>query len=58
MGYIDRDLWDNRPRQPDGTLLASATGRQWLAARRPELYGLLTRPTGLERDTRNMKFEE
>ncbi len=39
-------------------LLEQATGREWIAARRPELYGLLTRPTGLERDTRELKFEE
>lgn len=42
----------------DATLLEHATGREWIAARRPELYGLLTQPTGLERDTRELKFEE
>ena len=42
----------------DAALLEHATGREWIAARRPELYGLLTRPTGLERDTRELKFEE
>jgi predicted amidohydrolase len=35
-----------------------ATGRAWMAARRPELYALLTRRTGRERDTRELKFEE
>ena len=35
-----------------------ATGREWIAARRPELYGLLTKRTGLERDTHELKFEE
>ena len=42
----------------DGTLLAEATGRKWIRARRPGLYGPLTVPTGLECDTRTLKFEE
>lgn len=42
----------------DGTLLEHATGREWIAARRPDLYGLLTARTGLERDTHELKFEQ
>jgi predicted amidohydrolase len=42
----------------DGTLLEDATGRAWIAARRPELYGLLTQHTGRERDTHELKFAE
>jgi len=42
----------------DASLLADATGRLWMRARRPELYAPLTLPTGLECDTRTMKFEE
>ncbi len=42
----------------EGALLEHATGREWIAARRPELYGLLTTRTGLERDTRELKFAE
>lgn len=42
----------------DRGLLEHATGREWIAARRPELYGLLTQRTGLERDTHELKFEE
>jgi predicted amidohydrolase len=42
----------------DPTLLKHATGREWIAARRPELYGLLAQRTGLERDTHELKFEE
>jgi predicted amidohydrolase len=42
----------------DGTLLEHATGREWIAARRPELYGLLAQRTGLERDTHELKSEE
>ena len=42
----------------DGVLLEHATGRLWIAARRPELYGLLTQRTGLERDMHELKFEE
>lgn len=42
----------------DASLLTEATGRKWIRARRPELYTPLTTPTGLERDTRTLKFEE
>ena len=42
----------------DASLLTEATGRLWIRARRPELYSPLTIPTGLEADTRTMKFEE
>ena len=42
----------------DPGLLKMATGRRWIRSRRPELYGPLTVPTGLERDTRQLKFEE
>jgi len=42
----------------DASLLADATGRMWIRARRPELYTPLTIPTGLESDTRTLKFEE
>lgn len=42
----------------DASLLAAATGRMWIRARRPDLYTPLTVPTGLERDTRQLKFEE
>jgi len=42
----------------DARLLDQATGRSWIAARRPELYGLLAQPTGRERSTRELKFEQ
>lgn len=42
----------------DASLLEHATGRLWLRARRPELYGPLAQRTGQERDTRELKFEE
>jgi predicted amidohydrolase len=42
----------------EASLLARSTGREWIAARRPELYGLLAKRTGLERDTRELKFKE
>jgi GNAT superfamily N-acetyltransferase len=42
----------------DGALLEHATGRGWIAARRPDLYRLLIIRTGRERDTRELKFEE
>lgn len=42
----------------DPALLGCPTGRMWMAARRPELYGSLTVRTGRERDARQLKFEE
>ncbi len=42
----------------DRGLLADATGRSWIRARRPELYGPLTVPTGNECETRKLKFAE
>lgn len=42
----------------DAGLLEHATGRLWISARRPELYGPLAVRTGRERDTREVKFSE
>lgn len=42
----------------DKALLNKATGREWMAARRPEMYTLLTQRTGLEKDPHILKFEE
>ena len=42
----------------DASLLEHATGRLWIRARRPELYGPLAERTGRERPTREVKFEE
>ena len=39
-------------------LIPDATGSNWMRARRPDLYTPLTIPTGLERETRSLKFEE
>ena len=33
------------------------TGVRWIRARRPELYKSLSQPTGLEQDTRSVRFE-
>jgi predicted amidohydrolase len=41
----------------DPELLERSTGARWIKARRPELYGPLTEPTGRERDTRQVRFE-
>ncbi len=41
----------------DASLLEQATGRMWIKTRRPQLYGPLTMPTGLEEDTRTVRFE-
>jgi predicted amidohydrolase len=42
----------------DASLFAQSTGQTWMCARRPELYGPLTVPTGRERPTRELKFQE
>jgi predicted amidohydrolase len=39
----------------DLDLLPLATGRRWLLGRRPELYDVLTRRSGLERDPRTAR---
>ncbi len=41
----------------DASLRERATGVRWIKARRPELYGPLATSTGLERDTRSVRFE-
>ena len=42
----------------DASLLEKATGRLWMRARRPGLYGELAVPTGQERDAHELKYEE
>ena len=42
----------------DASVLPTSSGRRWLRARRPELYELLTRRTGIEQDTRRVRFGE
>ena len=61
-GRILKETWEAKDAMLvcdlDPALLEQATGRMWMAARRPELYGLLTRRTGRERDTHELKFDE
>ena len=40
----------------DASLLPTSSGRRWLRARRPELYECLARRTGLEQETRRVRF--
>lgn len=42
----------------DPKVLVQCTGRRWIKTRRPALYGTLTKPTGLEEDTRTVRFED
>ncbi len=42
----------------DTSLLERCTGRRWIRTRRPELYGPLAVPTGLEEDTRKVRFDK
>lgn len=41
----------------DPGLLEMCTGRRWITSRRPELYAPIARPTGRERDTRQVRFQ-
>lgn len=40
----------------DASVLPSSSGRRWLRARRPELYSMLTQPTGRELETWKVRF--
>lgn len=42
----------------DAGLLAHTTGSRWISTRRPELYGPLTVPTGREKNTRAVRFDD
>jgi predicted amidohydrolase len=42
----------------DASLLEQSTGRRWIRTRRPELYQPLTVPTGIEQDTRTVRFDK
>jgi len=41
----------------DASMLENVTGRRWMRTRRPELYELLVKPTGKEKDTREVRFQ-
>ena len=41
----------------DASLRPNSSGWKWIRARRPELYGRLAEPTGLEQSARDMKFD-
>jgi predicted amidohydrolase len=42
----------------DASLLEVSTGNRWIKTRRPELYKPLTVATGLEQDTRTVRFDK
>jgi predicted amidohydrolase len=42
----------------DLSLIPSSNGRRWIRSRRPDLYTPLTVPTGMEKDTRVVRFME
>ena len=42
----------------DVSLLEVSTGGRWIKTRRPELYEPLIVPTGLEQDTRTVRFDK
>jgi N-carbamoylputrescine amidase len=39
-------------------LLVNTTGNRWIRTRRPELYGDLAKPTGLEEDVKKVRFDK
>ncbi len=42
----------------DLSVVDISTGRRWIKTRRPELYEMIARPTGLEEDTRKVRFDK
>lgn len=42
----------------DGSLLEQNTGKRWIRTRHAELYGPLTIRTGIEQDTRAVRFDK
>jgi N-carbamoylputrescine amidase len=40
----------------DLSMIPQSTGRRWITSRRPDLYGPIAVPTGLEEDTRKVRF--
>jgi hypothetical protein len=42
----------------DASLLEVSTSRRWIVTRQSELYEPLTVPTGLEQDTRTVRFDK
>jgi predicted amidohydrolase len=57
VAHTDEPADDMVAADLDLDLIPMSTGRRWLRARRPELYGPLARPTGIEQDTRTVRFE-
>jgi predicted amidohydrolase len=42
----------------DESLFEETTGERWIRTRRPDLYGPLTAPTGLEQGARSIRFDK
>jgi len=42
----------------DASLRGMSTGERWIRSRRPDLYEPITIPTGQERDTRTVRFQQ
>jgi predicted amidohydrolase len=61
-GRIIKETWkagdDMVVADLDPELLVENTGQRWIRTRRPELYELLTRRTGIEMNTRDVRFDE
>lgn len=61
-GRILKETWKAREEllasDLDLDLIPLATGRRWLRGRRPELYGVLSEPTGRELDPRSARFSD
>lgn len=59
-GRIIKETWkaddDMVVADLDASLRDNCTGVRWIKTRRPELYGALTVPTGLEQDIRRVRF--
>jgi predicted amidohydrolase len=42
----------------EASLIGNSTGRRWIRTRRPQLYTRLAEATGMEEDTRSVRFDE
>ncbi|HJN18293.1 MAG TPA: nitrilase family protein [Armatimonadota bacterium] len=42
----------------DAGLMERTTGARWIKTRRPDLYSMISTPTGLEEDTRKVRFDK
>ena len=55
--WLVRNLKQAACAAPDMNLPHKCIGRRWITSRRPELYEMLSQPTGKEQDVKIVRFE-